>query len=65
MAPDYNLPNIMITTYFSFYNEKISFKEITFKPRQAGTNSINIPRIVKIGWTALGDFAGFKKGMKK
>ena len=55
----------MLTTYFSFYNEKICFKEITFKPRQAGTNSINIPRIVKIGWNALGDFAGFKKGMKK
>lgn len=64
MAPDYNLPNIMLTTYFSFYNEKICFKEITFKPRQAGTNSINIPRIVKIGWSALGDFARFKKGMK-
>ena len=64
MAPDYNLPNIMLTTYFSFYNEKICFKEITFKPRQAGTNSINIPRIIKIGWNALGDFAGFKKGMK-
>lgn len=65
MAPDYNLPNIMLTTYFAFYNEKICFKEITFKPRQAGTNSINIPRIIKIGWNALGDFAGFKKGMKK
>lgn len=64
MAPDYNLPNIMLTTYFSFYNEKICFKEITFKPRQAGTNSINIPSIVKIGWSALGDFARFKKGMK-
>lgn len=64
MKPDYNLPNIMLTTYFSFYNEKICFKEITFKPRQAGTNSINIPRIIKIGWNALGDFAAFKKGMK-
>ena len=65
MAPDYNLPNIMLTTYFAFYNEKITFKEITFKPRQAGTNSINISRIVKIGWNALGDFAKFKKNMKK
>lgn len=64
MKPEYNLPNIMLTTYFSFYNERICFKEITFKPRQAGTNSINIPRIIKIGWNALGDFAAFKKGMK-
>lgn len=65
MAPDYNLPNIMLTTYFSFYNEKFCFKEISFKPRQAGTNSINIPRIIKIGWNALSDFSKFKKEMKK
>lgn len=62
--PDYNLPNIMLTTFFAFYKEKITFRTISFKPRQAGTNSINIHRIVKIGWKALGDFHGFKKGMK-
>ena len=65
MASDYNLPNIMLTTYFSFYNEKLCFKEISFKPRQAGTNSINIPRIVKIGWNSLSDFSKFKKEMRK
>lgn len=62
---DYNLPNIMMTTYFSFYGEKIAFKSISFKPRQGGVNSINIPRIIKIGWKALGDFRKLKKGMKK
>lgn len=61
---DYNLPNIMLTTFFVYYKEKITFKVITFKPRQAGTNSINIPKIVKIGWKALGDFREFKKGMR-
>lgn len=61
---DYNLPNIMMTTYFSYFNEKIAFKEISFKPRQGGVNSINIPKIVKIGWKALADFSRFKKGMK-
>lgn len=60
---DYNIPNIMITTYFAHYNEKICFKTISFKPRQAGVNSVNIPRIVKIGWKALGDFRMLKKGM--
>lgn len=64
LAPDYNLPNIMMTTYFSHYGEKMTFKEISFKPRQGGVNSINIPRIVKIGWKALGDFKKLKKGMK-
>ena len=62
--PDYNLPNIMLTTYFSFYKEKLTFREVSFQPRQGGINSINIRKIVKIGWKALGDFRSFKKGMK-
>ena len=65
MPQDYNLPNIMMTTYYAFYGELMAFKEISFKPRAAGTNSINIPKIVKIGWNALGDFYRLKKGMKK
>lgn len=65
MWKDYNLPNIMFTTYFSYYQEKVAFKEITFKPRQAGTNSINIKKIIKIGWKSLGDFRKLKKGMKE
>ena len=63
MPEDYNLPNIMMTTYFSYYKEPIAFKTISFKPRQAGVNSVNIPRIVKIGWNALGDFHNLKKDM--
>lgn len=31
---DYNLPNIMLTTFFAHYKEKLTFREITFKPRQ-------------------------------
>lgn len=63
LAPDYNLPNIMMTTFFSYYNEKVDFKEISFRPRQGGKNSINIPKICKIGWKALKDFGKFKKEM--
>lgn len=65
LPKDYNLPNIMFTTYFSYYGEKLLFKEITFKPRQGGTNSINIKKIVKIGWKAMGDFFRLKKDMKE
>ena len=46
---DYNLPNIMLTTFFAHYKEKLTFREVSFKPRQGGVNSINIPKIVKIG----------------
>ena len=65
LPDDYNLPNIMLTTYFVYNNEKYTFKEISFKPRQAGVNSINIKKIVKIGWKALSDFRYFRKDMKK
>lgn len=63
LPENYNLPNIMFTTYFTYYHEKVAFKPITFQPRQGGVNSINIPKIVKIGWKALQDFYGFRKEM--
>lgn len=64
LPEDYNIPNIMITTYFAFYKETILFKTISFASRQGGVNSINILRIIKIGYRALGDFHSFKKQMK-
>lgn len=64
MPDAYNLPNIMITAYYAYYNEKMLFQEISFKPREAGKNSVNIPKIIKIGIKALGDFHRLKKEMK-
>lgn len=63
LPSDYNLPNIMMTTYFAYYKENITFRKISFKPRQGGVNSINIVKIVKIGWKALNDFRVLKKNM--
>ena len=51
----------MFTTYFVYHHEKVKFIPITFKPRQGGTNSINIKKIVKIGWKAVGDFWKLRK----
>lgn len=64
LPDDYNIPNIMLTTYFSFYREKVFFLPISFKPRQAGENSINIKKIVAIGIKAVKEFSSFKKEMK-
>lgn len=64
LPKDYNLPNIMMTTYFVYYKEKVEFKTITFKPRQAGKNSVNFKKIFRIGQKALGDFARFRKEMR-
>lgn len=63
LDPDYNIPNIMMTTYFAYYQEKMEFIPISFKPRQGGVNSINIRKIVGIGWKALGDFRKLRKDM--
>lgn len=63
LPDDYALPNIMMTTYFTYYKERICFREISFKPRTAGVNSVNIPKIIKIGWKALGEFHDLKKEM--
>ncbi len=64
LPEDYNLPNIMLTAYFSYYQEKLAFRRISFRPRQGGKNSINIMKIIKIGWKALGDFRRFKGEMR-
>ena len=64
MSPEYSLPNIMLTTFFAYYHEKTDYREISFKPRQGGKNSVNIPKIIGIGMRALRDFAAFKKEMK-
>ena len=61
MPRDYNLPNVMFTTFFVFFKENIEFVKISFRPRQGGVNSINLKKIVKIGWKAMGDFYNLKR----
>ncbi len=61
MPEDFNLPNVMLTTYFAYFHEKIRFVKISFKPRQGGVNSINVKKIIILGWRALGDFYKLKR----
>lgn len=63
MPEDYNLPNVMLTTFGIYYHRKVWFIPITFKPRQGGTNSINVKKITKIGWQALKDFKAIRRKM--
>ena len=64
LPKDFNLPNIMFTTYFVYYKHKVLFLPISFKPRRKGKNSINPKKIIKIGWKAVGDFIRLRKDMK-
>ncbi|MCR4642892.1 MAG: glycosyltransferase family 2 protein [Lachnospiraceae bacterium] len=60
---DFNIPNVMLSTYFAYYDERLRFLPIPFHARGGGSNSINLVRIVKIGWRALGDFKSFRRQM--
>ena len=62
---DYFLCNVSISAIAVKWNYKIGWYNITFKPRQGGVNSINMKRIFKIGWKALGDFRIINKNLKK
>lgn len=61
LPEDYFLPNVMLTTFFSYYNEKIKFINITFECRKAGNNSINIPKIVRIGINSVKGFLEYSQ----
>ena len=60
MPEDYNLPNAMLTTLGVFFHKKVKFIPISFRPRQGGTNSINVRKILKIGRRALTDFKAIR-----
>ena len=65
LPDNFNLPNAMLTVYFSYFNDSMTFHEITFQPRKAGTNSINMKRICKIDIQAVMDFYQLRKEMVK
>ena len=65
MPENYNLPNALMTAFGAYFHRKIRFIPISFKPRQGGTNSINIRKIVKIGRQALHDFCEIQKAAAK
>ena len=50
------LSNVLLSVLYTKRGQAIRYLPITFRPRQGGKNSINLKRIMKIGWKALGDF---------
>ena len=58
---DYNLSNVLQSVIFIKYKLGVKYYPITFRPRQGGVNSINIPKITKLGIKALKDFRNLAK----
>ena len=61
---DFFLANVAVSAIAVKKNEKIAWYPITFRPRQGGVNSINMKRIFKIGFKALGDFRRINRNLK-
>ena len=57
----YALPNIMLTAFMAAGKEHVLFREISFRERAGGENSINIRRIIRIGLRALLEFRYFRR----
>jgi glycosyltransferase involved in cell wall biosynthesis len=58
------LSNVALSAIYARRKQAVKFVPITFRPRQGGVNSINMKRIIKIGFKALKDFRAVNKSLK-
>lgn len=64
--PDgFNLSNVLLAVIYTKKNLSVKYVPITFRKRQGGINSINLPKIVKIGKQAICDFRRLNKILTK
>lgn len=66
LIPDgFNLSNVILTVVYTKKHMRILYIPITFQPRQGGVNSINLPKICRIGAKALSDFRRINREINK
>lgn len=61
---DFNLSNVILTVVYTKKKQSIKYFPITFRERQGGKNSINLCRIIKIGFQTLKDFWRINKNLE-
>ena len=61
----FNLSNVLLSVIYAKKGCSVKYIPITFRPRQGGVNSINIPKIIKIGKQAVRDFRKMNKTISK
>lgn len=61
----FNLSNVLLSVIYAKKKQLVKYIPITFRPRQGGKNSINLPKIIKIGRDALRDFIRLNKELNK
>ena len=62
---DFFLANVALSAIAVTQGLKCRWLPITFKPRQGGVNSINLRRIFRIGYKAVGDFYKINRSLAK
>ena len=62
---DFNLSNVILSVIYTKKNLRIKYLPITFRPRQGGVNSINLPKIFGIGKQALKDFRAINRSLNR
>lgn len=62
---NFNLSNVILSVIYAKRKQKVKYIPITFRPRQGGKNSINLPKIFGIGRQALRDFRQINKSLKQ
>ena len=65
MPDNFNLPNAILAACFSRYKEKVTYRVVTFQPRQGGKNYMNVKRIFRIGLDSIKNFSEINKNLKK
>ena len=65
IPPNFFLANAILSMLVVKKKERYLWLPITFKPRQGGVNSINLKKITKIGFKAIGDFILINKNLSK
>ncbi|MEE1114234.1 MAG: glycosyltransferase family 2 protein [Eubacterium sp.] len=61
---NYFLSNVILTVIYTKQNRRILYIPITFRPRQGGTNSINMKKIFRIGRKALKEFREINRAIE-
>lgn len=61
---NFNLSNVLLSVIYAKKQLQVSYLPITFRPRQGGTNSINLPKIIRIGRQAVKDFWSFRRTLR-
>ena len=62
---DFSLANVAVSAVYAGKGLPVKFLPVTFRPRQGGVNSINLPRIFRIGRQAIRDFREISRKLKQ